>query len=385
MDILTIDIDAVVAPRLDMMRPITEHIPDILNHSGIALIVPIHIIKSLKSLPRGLNRLLFINTHEFLSLIQDFCLFNYSDNLIKVFFTDSNIQYLSMYFHALLTIPSNPVIVTSINPSDIHTPLFKALLIEGISSVYMCHSTEMCLYRDNNTPFEHFIDMDRVNYVINSTQQNSCNLTMKFDKATAKFLKTLSKTGHTLDKNGKLTQKEIGGSLRLLKDTIILKAESVTTGDKEGIDIDHDIYNFHSHPEEAYINHSTHIGWPSCQDYLGFLGSVININAIMHVVATIEGVYIMSLAKEWTTVTKSHLKKQTKYIRKNYNIAYKQAKTPAEYIDIIHSIPQRIFIITFLTWKDAIAGKRFKVDFSKTDNNCVLNITDLNHFKHNIP
>ena len=58
------------------------------------------------------------------------------------------------------------------------------------------------------------------------------------------------------------------------------------------------MYNFHSHPRNAYKKYNVKLGWPSGQDYIGFLLASIEDGTIFHMVITIEGIYIITLTKD---------------------------------------------------------------------------------------
>ena len=56
-------------------------------------------------------------------------------------------------------------------------------------------------------------------------------------------------------------------------------------------------FTFHTHPSEAYLRHNLSLGWPSTQDYITSVYSMIN-GCAAHFVISKEGVYVISLTKE---------------------------------------------------------------------------------------
>ena len=71
---------------------------------------------------------------------------------------------------------------------------------------------------------------------------------------------------------------------------MIENPNSLISGIEEEVDAVLNRYNFHTHPREAYIRNNVVKGWPSAQDYLGFID--LDGNTIFHSVITLEGVYI---------------------------------------------------------------------------------------------
>ena len=73
------------------------------------------------------------------------------------------------------------------------------------------------------------------------------------------------------------------------------------------------MYNFHSHPREAYETANVKFGWPSAQDYVGFLMAFLEDGTVMHLVTTIEGMYIMSMS-EYCLENKGNLPYRVSYV-----------------------------------------------------------------------
>ena len=76
-----------------------------------------------------------------------------------------------------------------------------------------------------------------------------------------------------------------------------INQDKMIEGEEQGVPIVEALYNFHSHPKEAYITNKVNKAWPSAQDYIGFLLAVLEDNTILHIVVSIEGIYIISLSK----------------------------------------------------------------------------------------
>ena len=147
--------------------------------------------------------------------------------------------------------------------------------------------------------------------------------------------------------------------LEVNKDTIII-------GEEEGVNVVKSLYNFHSHPREAYEKNNVKLAWPSAQDYVGFLLSSIEDDAICHMVIAIEGIYIISLNNHWISKREKLDKDAGNFILKAYGFCYKPGQTSEWYIKETNKINYKgfpIFDIHFLSWSES--SKPFKVKFAK--------------------
>ena len=143
--------------------------------------------------------------------------------------------------------------------------------------------------------------------------------------------------------------------------------KSVKSGDTEEVDAVWSRYNFHTHPKKAYENHGVVRGWPSSQDFVGFLS--LENQTIFHTVVTLEGIYVISLSPEWKGKLNDINKK---YIRKHYDIDHLTNITFDQYINDINAKKykgQQLFEVKFLDWNKAT--DIFPVYFSKTKNKCL--------------
>lgn len=281
----------------------------------------------------------------------------------------------------------------------------KEVVQAGFSSPYICEksplsrtaaatSPSICMYRKCDGDLCPIIDMENVIYVLKEYHKNQphCSLNLSFHPDSVAFLQKLSFTGKSKNKDGSITQKEIAGSLYIdqADHKIKVNHETVKLGEERGVEIENGTFNFHSHPKEAYEHFETKLGWPSCHDYKGFLDSYLDTGTIFHVVACIEGVYILSIKKEFVNSKSTLLKfKNGKYIIRHYRIPFNTLSSPQEYVDVIHKIPNNIFQVSYHTWPDlkrSTASFITTVSFNRTGKNCftdldVLEIIKLLHKK----
>jgi hypothetical protein len=143
---------------------------------------------------------------------------------------------------------------------------------------------------------------------------------------------------------------------------------SVEIGEEENVDAVWSRYNFHTHPKKAYENQGVVRGWPSSQDFVGFL--LLDNETIFHTVVTLEGIYVISLSPDWKGKLKDINKK---YILKHYDINHKRLITFDKYIEEINSKKYKggqLFVVKYLSWEKT--GDIFPIYFAKTKDKCIV-------------
>jgi hypothetical protein len=92
---------------------------------------------------------------------------------------------------------------------------------------------------------------------------------------------------------------------------VILDENTVIIGKDFSVTLVPGFANWHSHPVQAYKVYKCFDGWPSADDYMVFLeASIFNVSRF-HCVATVEGLYVISLSSEmskWASRTTSRAK-----------------------------------------------------------------------------
>lgn len=209
----------------------------------------------------------------------------------------------------------------------------------------------------------------KVKYVLKHRQLDHCVLHVKLDDETIQFLRKIPKTkekeftGTLIIKKLEIIEKEIVHILMLDKETL-------KEGEDENVDVKSTLYNFHTHPEKAYKRHNVEKAWPSITDYLGYL--MIGKSTLFHIVATLEGIYIISFGRYWGKRVKEIQNKKTKkYIKKTYNHDRQSSMTPDEYVNAVNKLKYNehaLFVLSFHDWKHA--DSVFNIEFAKNKNNC---------------
>jgi hypothetical protein len=208
---------------------------------------------------------------------------------------------------------------------------------------------------------------------------NICNMYARF---TPKAISYLRKINDPKNKN----QKELAGSLVVSK---VIKKDgktvfelssdptSIIHGDEEEVDAVLNRYNFHTHPKKAYDNHGVVRGWPSSQDFVGFLG--LDNKTIFHTVVTLEGIYMISLSPEYTGKISDVDKK---FVLSHYDINHESKISFNEYVKRINAKKykgKQLFIIKYLDWKKST--KEFPIYYSKTKDKCLATEESFRMYK----
>lgn len=222
-------------------------------------------------------------------------------------------------------------------------------------------------------------------YVLKEYKTNNtcCKLDVQLSKKAIQFLRQAYLKGYTQVAK---QQREITGEMTVTKilekqdkfiHIIDVDESSIESGNEENVDVSAARYNFHSHPNEAYIRHSVEKAWPSLTDYLGYF-KLAN-KTIFHCVAAREGLYVMSFGAFWA----KNLKKiNIDFIRKNFKVNCRESFSPEEYTQKINNILYEgypIFIVRFFEWNNA--GTPFEVFYAKSGMSCISTQKDLEIYR----
>jgi hypothetical protein len=265
----------------------------------------------------------------------------------------------------------------------------------------------VCLSKKNgeeNMGVSPDMTLNKVYDVLNQYKNNKgvCFINIQLTDHAVEFLKSTCFSGFTKNKNGKKSQKELTGELYVKNVVpkagkfvyiIDINKSSVKAGQNESVDVEPHRYNFHSHPEQAYVRHSVDKAWPSVVDYLGYLQ--LGKNTIFHCVASIEGMYVLSFTPYWSQRLDMVDKKVRKFVDKNFEIDHKEDYTPEEYTEVINNIkyrprktknghrpdiePNAIFKVEFFPWEKA--GDMFSVFFPQIGSSCLVSQKIVNNYK----
>lgn len=344
---------------------------------GLILLIPPEQLVKLDSLKLGEEKINYLNDSIFIKKILDFSFIICNKNFCELYNPPK--KYLSTFID---TIEDNFEQITEILVSiDIsERKLIEYYSKNYFSKPYICSKNfcnrkkykdnKICLLREKNNLQ---IQSNNIIYTLEQLNKpNYCTISAKLSSTTISKLNKLC----TYKEKG-IEQKEKAGILvaRKVKNDQVhiveMNEKSLINGTVDGVDIVPGLYNFHSHPIDAYKKYNVKLGWPSGQDYIGFLLSVIEDNTIFHLVITLEGIYIISLSKFWCTMKDKLTSKIGIFIEKNYDFCYKKGDSIQWYLDKVNNIKYKanqLFLVQYLPWKQA--NDIFTLPYAKVDNNC---------------
>jgi len=326
-------------------------------------------------------------TNNYLGLITDsskyaYIIYDSHNKLCEI--VDMHGRYLEQVIRVLQNshIPSDTTIFGSI---PIQSPTIVEDIEEyvktGFSDPYIYKDTNLCMCKLNSNKKHPPDAIEQVKYVLTQfllvEKQSTCTVTLSLSQNTVKYLKNTTKSGMSKNSDGTFTQKEIAGALEVTNTTpdmvhiVDYIPDSIILGGEEGVSIVPSLYNFHSHPKEAYDKYQVILAWPSPQDYIGFIMAVIEDRTICHLVISIEGIYIISLTSQWFDKPMHMDKKFSNFIKNNYDPPC-DGRSIDTYLLYINSMKYNdappIIEVQYLSWIDA--RNPFTVTFSRKDSNC---------------
>jgi hypothetical protein len=351
---------------------------------GLVLVLTDIVYKALSTLPKGKDRIDYVNSKTFRDGILFHCYIMYNPvkdvcliggecisgshtkgimNALEKSFTNNTKLWVAIpsqeekLFDTVTQLGFTNPYLTSKTPSNTKIPISMAFTRNAGGTV---HPPRFVLRKA-----KHILH----HYKSGSCQ---CKMSARFSKKAIDLLRTAPKTMGMVGK----TQREITGEL-YPKDIIVKNGKyiyvfdvhdhSIESGEEENVDVPVSRYNFHTHPEEAYVRHSVKNAWPSVTDYLGY--RTLGKNTIFHVVATLEGVYILSFTPHWADKVN---KIPERFIDENYEIDHKEPYTPEEYTKKINSILYKgkpIYKVQYIPWKKIT--DTFSVHYSKMGEGCM--------------
>ena len=375
---LLIDKKVLVQHKLDELLNIAGSPPKTKDGIGLVFLIPKKHYNFLHNASTGDEKIAYISSNSFVKSIYGsyFVIYNEKKKICEIRGHISDPEHLNDVLDSLITyLPEDIIVWVGVVSMDKSNDYIKA----GFDNPYISDqsplshrfgSSGVAFFKPNksNKQVDEMTVRNKLQY---ASQQHGdiCNIYARFTPKSVEYLKQIN------DPHG-ANEKELAGALIISK---VVKNEnkmifelspdpkSVKIGDHEEVDAVWSRYNFHTHPKKAYENHGVVRGWPSSQDFVGFLE--LDNETIFHTVVTLEGIYIISLSSEWKGKLKDINKK---YISKHYDIDHESQITFDQYIDKINAKKYKgsqLFVVIFLTWKKA--SETFPVYFAKTKDKCL--------------
>ena len=342
---------------------------------GVVLLIPTKQFKYVNNLLDVKKKISYINSDIFIQTISDifYIIYDKENKIIEIV---GEIETYDQLKHVLESIyvyaPSETFIWSGMVSRDNCNKYIKL----GFDNPYIAQKSPILKYKCNSSMISFFkynkntkIDVNSVKNklkYITEIDGNTCSVNIRFTTNAIKYLKKI---------NGPKSTNEQSGALSVTKVTDDMVFElgpdpnSINSGAEEEVDAVWSRYNFHTHPPKAYKNNNVVKGWPSSQDYVGFLQ--LNNHTICHTVVTMEGLYIISFSHEWDKNIKNI---DHNYILDDYDIDHKSDISFDQYVDKINSktykhTGKKLFNVKFMLWE--MATKQFSVYYYKTNNKCL--------------
>lgn len=377
---------------------------------GLILIISCKEYDIIKNLPKGGEKIKYLNTPKFINSIEYsyYNIYNKSKKMCELptiiktkLHLTSVCEILNSDLPPDVKIWSGNFDIIGSKYTDVNS-IINNYIEQGFHSPYMTNISPLgnksekpmlSLYKENKPTSTDKKTIDNVRnesiYVSKQYKSNGrCSVKASIHPETVAYIKTLTNPKATLNKKGKLTQKECAGAFNINKIyrdksgtsifQLIIDKKSIMFGIEENVDAVWNRYNFHTHTLGCYQNHKVVNGWPSAQDYTGFVN--LKGHTIIHIVVTIEGLYMISYSQTWQYKNK---KINIDFVRKHYDINHEKNITPLEYVNKINNIKyegEPIFYVQYLPWDRA--SETFTAFFAKSNDNCLATEKSVNLYNN---
>ena len=348
-----------------------------INKIGMILILSSSYFDIINKLPKGVERVEYINSEKFINNIIAvyYVIYNIKNKICEIREIIYNQEHLKDIVKSTDTyLPKDVTVWVGIITAEKSGMYIK----EGFSYPYKCDRSPLgfkfqtsglaFIKKNNISLLNHSSIKNKIKYLDRSiTDKKYCTIYIRFTPETLKYLKQINQTGDK-ELSGSLVVGKVIEKNKKIFFELSSKPNSVIYGGEEEVDAVWSRYNFHTHPKKAYENHGVKNGWPSSQDYVGFLD--LKNHTIFHTVVTLEGVYIISLSQEFD---EDIGKISRKYIIKNYDINHLDNITPLKYIEKINAKKykgKQLFNVKFMDWNNA--SEIFPIFFNQTGGKCLV-------------
>ena len=351
-------------------------IPKDINNIGVILIIKDTEYNKILKKPLGKERIKYIKSEEFYNSIIDiyYIIYNVEKKICEIRETISNYDHLSAVILAINRfLPKDIMIWIGIIDKDYENYVklgFREPYITNTSPLKKIYNKKGVAFFKSNV-LDIYIDkkfvMNNIDYIKKNNISENCIIYARFTKSAINFLKKINNPESKTELSGALIVKNIVNKNGRNIFELTEDPQSVKSGMEEEVDAVWSRYNFHTHPKQAYINHNVTNGWPSCQDYIGFID--LRGETIFHTVVTLEGLYIISFSSYWVN---NISKISKKFVIKNYDIDHKRNISFKRYVEIVNNIKYKgfpLFVVKYMEWKNTY--DIFPAFYSKIKDTCI--------------
>lgn len=392
---LVIDYKNIINPDFKFLLERISPPPKTKNNVGLVLIINKKQLAFLQNIPFGNDRVKYINNKDFVNSISSYyyTIYDKEKNICELReLIDKN--DLEIILLALMNdLPPSTILWTGIFDINKNIDFY---IDNGFNNPYICkesplghkYSTNgLAFYKKNTIEITDISSVkNEVKYVKKEYKSPICGIFARLSKHSIESLKLLTQPTPTINKDGTMTQKEMSGIIKIGSITnengkiifeMVDEPSSVVAGIEEEVDAVLNRYNFHTHPKQAYIRNGVTNGWPSSQDYVGFID--LDGYTIFHIVVTMEGLYILSFSEYWQD---KHDKIDKKFVYKHFDIDHLEDMKIPDYVKNINNIKYKdkpLFHISFMTWDKAT--DIFPAFYSKSGDNCLATEEGINMYE----
>jgi hypothetical protein len=340
---------------------------------------------NIRSIPSGKKRVDYAKSDFFVNNIYDSYYVIYKKPICEIQNVIKDKNILKIIVETLeYDLPSN-TIIWSVVPALSTGNYIDA----GFDDPYLCKQSPLKRnFKDFSIAFIKENNLERIKYskedvknklkhLLEESIKSNCSIQARFSSKTIKYLKNINQSNNTsVELAGKLVISKVLNDNGKIVFELSGDPKSVIFGKDEEVDAVIGVFNFHTHPCKAYLNNKVTNGWPSVQDYLGFLE--LKGDTVFHAVITLEGIYIISFGDNWYNNIN---KISTNFIKKHYDIDHKINISFDQYVNLINNIKYKgseLFIVKYMHWDNAT--KIFPIFFGKKMGNCVISDTFMKIF-----
>jgi hypothetical protein len=393
---ILVDFNNIIKSRnLPKLKKFLEHLPIIDFSIGVVFDIKKETFETLESFENGDEKVYYMDTEDFLEGVvrYSYIVYDKKNKLCEIDLVVGDLiqetleialknlpNDVTIFIFVPLKLVRNYEVVERISQLGFGEPLISSsnpfnLNYSDLIGVYFSKLNFITDSKNIHNDLRYLLS----NYI---SPKTFCELSCVLSPKTIKFFKNLPHIGSTWNKEN-ISQKELGGILipttldENYQLTLDIDDRNLVYGEEEGVTITGGLYNFHTHPREAYERNNVELGWPSAQDYIGYLISFLNYKTLLHIVVSLEGIYVLTLSEFWFKVELSEVnfKDVMKFIAKKFDIK-KDEMTIDEYIRYINKIEyeeKQLFNIEYILFENM--NRPIEIKYYKFGMNCIFNQT----------
>lgn len=199
---------------------------------------------------------------------------------------------------------------------------------------------------------------------LQSTEKHNCDIKIQLTEDAINVLKSLSHKSFYNNKTNDKIQKEFSGILNVseiknINNNLVITLNidgNIASGQEDGVSGIDKPFTFHTHPKKTYDIQNVVYAWPSIEDLETTFNLISNSDGIMHLISTLEGIYIISIDKNWSN-NNDKVKIDKSNIFYHYEIPYPQKHerkplTPEEYVYKLNKNKNLPLEIQYFNWNN---------------------------------